>query len=199
MERVAECGVRCLRFGNINRMRHSSLRKHYLEAHVEGTPLGTKLKATRESLDEILAGIQADGAQDWVQIEKVLSAYRKDINKMEWVASKKAIPNSQVVFSTLNTSGGPYLSGERFDVLILDEATQASEPECWVGISHCKKVVLAGDHHQLPPVMKNPNKHLELTLFERLLDCYSGSFLSVQYRMHATIMAFPMGNYTKIS
>lgn len=96
-----------------------------------------------------------------------------------------------------------------FDVVIIDEATQALEPECWIALLKAKKAILAGDHLQLPPTIKTPVKigkkrktnktglsidtDLSTTLFDRLLEMYGDRvkrMLMVQYRMHQKIMEF---------
>ncbi|KAG1079387.1 hypothetical protein G6F42_023794 [Rhizopus arrhizus] len=96
-----------------------------------------------------------------------------------------------------------------FDVVIIDEATQALEAECWIALLKAKKAILAGDHLQLPPTIKTPIKmnqpkkakkgglstetDLSTTLFDRLLGMYGDKvkrMLMVQYRMHQKIMEF---------
>jgi DNA polymerase alpha-associated DNA helicase A len=103
------------------------------------------------------------------------------------------------------------LKDENFDVVIIDEASQALEAQCWVPLLHAKKVVLAGDHLQLPPTIKSLNSKtnakdkkdqegvikgmtLETTLFDRLLKIHGPGIkkmLTIQYRMHEKIMRFP--------
>ena len=100
---------------------------------------------------------------------------------------------------------------ERFDVVIIDEASQALEAQCWVPLLRASKVVLAGDHLQLPPTIKSLNSKtkkartkddegiikgmsLEITLFDRLLKLHGPGIkrmLTMQYRMHEKIMRFP--------
>ena len=104
--------------------------------------------------------------------------------------------NANVVHSTLNGAGSKYLKSHNFDVVIIDEASQALEAECWIPILKGKQLVLAGDHLQLPPTIKSHGdvaKNLELTLFERVLDLHGKSIktlLNVQYRMNEAIMKF---------
>lgn len=101
------------------------------------------------------------------------------------------------------------MMNREFDVVIIDEATQALEPECWIALLKAKKAILAGDHLQLPPTIKTPIKigtkkkanktglstdtDLSTTLFDRLLGMYGDRvkrMLMVQYRMHQKIMEF---------
>jgi DNA polymerase alpha-associated DNA helicase A len=105
------------------------------------------------------------------------------------------------------------LKDEQFDVVIIDEASQALEAQCWVPLLRAKKVVLAGDHLQLPPTIKSLNSKtkpkdkekkeeegiikgmtLETTLFDRILKMHGSGIkrmLTTQYRMHEKIMRFP--------
>lgn len=115
--------------------------------------------------------------------------------------------------STLHGAGGYQLRGERFDVVIIDEGSQALEAQCWIPLLLCagvEKLILAGDHLQLPPTVKSSAKppkidqagekrfriptSLEDTLFSRLLNLHGPDIkrlLNVQYRMHEDIMQFP--------
>ena len=79
---------------------------------------------------------------------------------------------------------------------VIDEACQSTEPACWIPLAHCKRVVLAGDHCQLPPtVLSRPalDDGLGISLLERLVEHFgtlATRRLQVQYRMHEAIMAF---------
>lgn len=119
-----------------------------------------------------------------------------------------------MVLSTLHGAGGYQLRGEKFDVVIIDEGSQALEAQCWIPLflsTGGSKLILAGDHLQLPPTVKSTAKELpkisqpkerrlriptslEDTLFSRLLDLHGDDIkrlLNVQYRMHEDIMHFP--------
>jgi DNA polymerase alpha-associated DNA helicase A len=116
-----------------------------------------------------------------------------------------------VVLATLHGAGGFQTKDEVFDVVIIDEASQALEAQCWVPLLRASKVVLAGDHLQLPPTIKSLNSKttkakardseelikgmtLETTLFDRLLRLHGPGIkrmLTTQYRMHEKIMRFP--------
>lgn len=100
-----------------------------------------------------------------------------------------------VVFST-HVSSGSLPDGLAFDVVVQDEASQATEPASCVSLQRAPKLVLAGDHLQLPPVVRSDEAArlgLGISLFERLFAVYGeshGNLLSVQYRMHASIAAW---------
>jgi superfamily I DNA and/or RNA helicase len=87
---------------------------------------------------------------------------------------------------------------EGFDVCIIDEAAQATEAICWIPILISKKLILAGDHKQLPPTVKSIDKDvikiLENTLFNKLIEKFGNKItkmLLVQYRMNELIMKWP--------
>ncbi|KAJ2676395.1 hypothetical protein IWW42_000684 [Coemansia sp. RSA 1085] len=116
----------------------------------------------------------------------------------------------KVVLTTLCSSGCPKLSKLKidFDVAIIDEAAQAIEAECWIAGIQAPKVILAGDHHQLPPTLLSPHNQsikrsaqspksigsgdlFTKTMFERIHDRFGDvvcQMLVTQYRMHADIM-----------
>lgn len=104
--------------------------------------------------------------------------------------------NANVILSTLTGSASHQLKNHNFDVVIIDEASQALEAECWIPILKGKLLILAGDHLQLPPTIKSTGltaKSLELTLFERLLESHGSkikTLLNTQYRMNEVIMRF---------
>lgn len=141
---------------------------------------------------------------------------RKEYRERERQCVTRLVRESKVVLATLHGSGGFQLRNETFDVLIIDEASQALEAQCWIPLLSAKKLILAGDHLQLPPTVKSsinaskskveiasdsdPSKSmfaagsLETTLFDRLLALHGSSIkrmLTTQYRMHEKIMRFP--------
>ena len=81
----------------------------------------------------------------------------------------------------------------QFDAVIIDEGSQSIEPETWIAAGHAKKLIIAGDHLQLPPTVTCPDaSDLGKTLFERLIGLYPEepvyNLLDTQYRMHLNIM-----------
>lgn len=106
------------------------------------------------------------------------------------------IKNAQIVLCTLNGASSHVLKNIEFDVVLIDEATQALESECWIAIQKGKKLILAGDPLQLPPTIKSqtgPSHPLSVTLFDRLLKVHGEGIkklLNVQYRMNDAIMHY---------
>jgi superfamily I DNA and/or RNA helicase len=120
---------------------------------------------------------------------------RKEANDAEFGLRRQIVQQSQVVLCTHGGVGGA-LSREKFDLVVMDEASQATEPLSWIPITLAKKVIFAGDSNQLPPTIYSKDaaeRGLSVTLFDRLqkhLPHGLQTLLRVQYRMHETIMTF---------
>jgi superfamily I DNA and/or RNA helicase len=121
---------------------------------------------------------------------------RDDIRDLKTQIFKQVWNASDVVVATHTVCGDPLIRAKAFDWVILDEATQGIEPATWIPIRHGGKVILAGDHCQLPPTVfrsRSGERGLGFTLFERLhevLGPKSKVRLERQYRMHENIMDF---------
>ena len=118
-----------------------------------------------------------------------------DARLMEKQAVSHVIDRAQVICATTTVDGGIF--GDRwFDLLVIDEACQSTEPPCWIPVCRCDKVILAGDHCQLPPTVLSQAAAKEgfaTSLVERLMKTGSDSvsrMLKVQYRMNDAIMQF---------
>jgi predicted DNA helicase len=121
---------------------------------------------------------------------------REDIRDLKAQIFKQVWNASDVVVATHTVCGDPLIQAKSFDWVILDEATQGIEPATWIPVRHAGKVILAGDHRQLPPTVLRPRPgghDLSFTLFERLHEILGPEFkvrLEKQYRMHEHIMDF---------
>ncbi|KJA25231.1 hypothetical protein HYPSUDRAFT_64818 [Hypholoma sublateritium FD-334 SS-4] len=87
-----------------------------------------------------------------------VKALRKEYRQREGGVVKSVLKDSQVVLATCHSSGGRQLYNQEFDVVIIDEATQALEAVCWIPIFKAKKLILAGDPMQLPPTILSNDK-----------------------------------------
>ena len=120
-----------------------------------------------------------------------------DARRLEAQAVEHILDSADVLCATTTALGSEVLGRRRFDLGVIDEACQSTEPGCWVPLLRCDKVVLAGDHCQLPPTLVSreaATAGLGVSLFERLMALFSGTIarqLLVQYRMHQAIMDFP--------
>ncbi|MEL7835104.1 IGHMBP2 family helicase [Fodinibius sp. Rm-B-1B1-1] len=143
-------------------------------------------------------GVSADKIQNmaqWLEIQDEVDELFGEADELREEAVNEIIESNQVICTTNSTAGSELLDNRSFDLVVIDEATQSTEPSCLIPITHGQKVIMAGDHRQLPPTVKNlkaANKGLKDTLFERLADSYPKhkSMLEIQYRMHKKIMNF---------
>jgi ATP-dependent RNA/DNA helicase IGHMBP2 len=118
-----------------------------------------------------------------------------EVERIEKYIVEDIKSHTNVHVATLIGSNHYPFQDETYDVLVIDEAAQALEPGCWVAILKTQKLILAGDHQQLPPTIKNQknsNNGLENTLFQKLIIKYpqASIMLETQYRSNEKIMAF---------
>ena len=121
----------------------------------------------------------------------------KDYKKEEKEAIKEVLSNVEVVLSTNTGAADPLIRGNGcFDLVIIDEAGQATEPSCWIPILQGKRCILAGDHRQLAPVVLSREAMeggLGMSLLERASSLHDGlltTTLTTQYRMHESIASW---------
>lgn len=144
-------------------------------------------------------GVSSEKIQDMaeaIELEDKIDNLFDESRQLEDKAVKQVLSAMNVVCTTNSTAGSGIMADHEFDVVVIDEATQATEPSCLIPITKAKKVIMAGDHKQLPPTIKNQEaakRGLEETLFERLAYEYGDvikDMLTKQYRMHEDIMNF---------
>lgn len=127
--------------------------------------------------------------------EKIDELFDK-VDDLEEKAVSEVLERSDVVCSTNSSSASQALEEEYFDLCVIDEATQATEPSCLIPSIKAEKLVMAGDHKQLPPTILNEEakrEGLDETMFERLIALFGDNvktLLKIQYRMHEKIMRF---------
>ncbi|MDZ7671384.1 MAG: IGHMBP2 family helicase [Halanaerobiales bacterium] len=133
---------------------------------------------------------------EWIKLQQEIDELFNKINKLEENAVKDLLEKADVVCATNSTAGSELLSEYNFDLIVIDEATQSTEPAALIPFIKGKKAVLIGDHKQLPPTILNEKaakKGLNKSMFERLYEIYGKSIrsmLEIQYRMHDDIMNF---------
>ncbi len=119
-----------------------------------------------------------------------------EVRKLEALAVERVLNEAKVVCATLTGLDSQLLGQRRYDVVVIDEACQSTEPANWVPLLRSNKLVLAGDHCQLPPTVLSPEaaeRGLSVSLMERLVATFGtdvSRLLTVQHRMHAAIMSF---------
>ncbi|KAJ0395504.1 hypothetical protein ATCC90586_001265 [Pythium insidiosum] len=124
----------------------------------------------------------------------------KRFKSLKRQAEREILQAADVICTTCVGAGDPRLANFRFRQVLIDEATQATEPECLIPIVQgAKHVVMVGDHCQLGPVVMNKkaaNAGLNQSLFDRLLKLDIRPFrLRVQYRMHPFLSEFPSNTF----
>ncbi|KAJ4417382.1 hypothetical protein N0V85_001862 [Neurospora sp. IMI 360204] len=206
VERLSPHKLPILRLGHPARLLPSVL-SHSLDVLTTTSDAGAIVKDVRAEMDAKQASIRKTrNGRERRAIYTELKELRKEYRERERRCVSDLVGRSKVVLATLHGAGGYQLKNEEFDVVIIDEASQALEAQCWVPLLWAKKAVLAGDHLQLPPTIKSLNSKaattkekkegqtLETTLFDRLLALHGPSIkrmLTTQYRMHEKIMRFP--------
>ena len=120
----------------------------------------------------------------------------KEITRTEQYIINDILSRAQVITATLVGANHYSVRPLRYHTVVIDEAGQAIEPACWIPILKADKLVMAGDHFQLPPTIKSSEaarEGLANTLMEKCVTLHPESvvLLEEQYRMHETIMGFP--------
>ena len=145
-------------------------------------------------------GVPASRIRDmaeWLKLQEVVNGIFSEIDRLEDSAVNKILNDAEVVCATNSTAGSEIMNGRNYELLVLDEATQSTEPEALIPLVKADRAVLAGDHRQLPPTILNKKageEGLAVSLFERLLEVHGNKIkemLKVQYRMNSVIMNFP--------
>jgi len=129
----------------------------------------------------------------WIKEDEKVERFFTAIRELEEAIVRDIVEKADVVLSTNGMIGSEALEGVTFDLAVIDEASQQMEPSTLLPMMRARRVVLAGDHRQLPPTVISDLDILKHSLFERLMDREEvpQKMLEVQYRMCETIMEFP--------
>ncbi|APX96752.1 AAA domain-containing protein [Natronorubrum daqingense] len=156
-------------------------------------------RAVDNALEALLEQLEEHGEIDADRVVRVgsESGVREDMQpyRLERAGEPEdrveTLQNAQVVAATTATCGSRVMKEQAFDVALVDEAAQLTEPGTCAAINLAERFVLVGDHEQLPPVVRAENDLTE-SLFERLVNCHpdAGVMLDRQYRMNQRIQAF---------
>lgn len=193
-EKLVDRGVNVLRIGNPTRVNDKMLSFTY-ERRFENHPLYPELWSIRKELRQLGGHARRSTYNERESIRNRMSRLRDRATVLEVQINADLFDRAHVIASTLISSNHRLLNGRHFGTLFIDEAAQALEAACWVAIRKADRVVLAGDHCQLPPTIKchdAARKGLECTLMEKIVANKPSvvSLLKVQYRMHKAIMQF---------
>ena len=190
-EKLSERGVNILRIGNPTRVTDRMLNDTY-ERRFERHPLYDQLWGIRRNIRQLYDSREGNRENRHQKIARL----KERATELEYTINESLFTDARVIACTLTGSAHHLLQGRRFGTLFIDEAAQALEASCWIAIQKADRVVLAGDHRQLPPTIKSPaalsgglDKTLMQTICENKPRCVS--MLNVQYRMCDEIMQFP--------
>ena len=142
-------------------------------------------------------GISAENMKSmakWIEISQEIDEAHDDIKRIENRMIKDIIGKSDVILATNSSAALEAIARTKFDVAVIDEASQATVPSILIPISKAHRFILAGDHKQLPPTIISEHAiELENTLFESLIEKYpfKSQLLNIQYRMNRLLMKFP--------
>jgi ATP-dependent RNA/DNA helicase IGHMBP2 len=200
LEKLVDHGEDAVRLGHPARVT-PALRSHTLDLLVEDHPdfllarkmMKEALRLFREA-DRRTRAKPAPGARQ--EARREAKSLLADARKQEDQAATNILDTARIVCATTTGLDGSMLGARRFDLAVIDEACQSTEPGSWIPLLRCDRVVLAGDHCQLPPTVVSreaAGAGFHRSLFERLMADLGPQIarrLTVQYRMHRSIMEF---------
>lgn len=196
-----EAGLDTVRIGNLSRIGEEVLRVT-LDEKVRANPEWDQIKKQRIEAEKIRKQAakykRSFGTEEKALRKQLFAEARatlKYADEMEDEMVKKVLQNANVIVTTLVSSATSLLNRMSFETVIIDEASQTTEPESWIAIGKAEKVILAGDPVQLPPTVKTRQAltlGLQKTLMDTLLEKkYPSHLLDTQYRMNAEVLSFP--------
>ena len=189
-EKLVDRGVNVLRIGNPTRVNDKMLGFTY-ERRFESHPDYPQLWAIRKAIRELRKN-RKKGSENYHQKMDRLKSRAAEI---ELRINAELFGEARVIACTLVGSAHHLLEGMKFGTLFIDEAAQALEAACWIPMKRASRVILAGDHCQLPPTVKSIaalRAGLGKTLMERIAENKPEvvTLLKIQYRMNDEIMRF---------
>ena len=134
----------------------------------------------------------------WIEYNQQIDELHDEIKRVENKMIRDIIETSDVILSTNSSAALESIARTKFDVAIIDEASQATIPSVLIPIAKAHRFILAGDHKQLPPtIISDKAQKLEKTLFEELIRIYpfKSQLLNIQYRMNSLLMKFPNAEF----
>ena len=189
-EKLVDRGINVLRIGNPTRVNDKMLGFTY-ERRFESHPDYPQLWAIRKAIRELRSN-RKKGSESFHQ---KMDRLRSRAAEIEIRINAELFGEARVIACTLVGSAHRLLEGMKFGTLFIDEAAQALEAACWIPMKRASRVILAGDHCQLPPTVKSIaalRAGLGKTLMERIAENKPEvvTLLKIQYRMNEDIMRF---------
>lgn len=189
-EKLVDRGINVLRIGNPTRVNDKMLSFTY-ERKFADHPDYPQLWSLRKAIRQ-LRSAKKRGSESF---HDKLDRLKSRATELEIRIHSELFGEARVVACTLMSANSRIMEGQKFGTLFIDEAAQALEAACWIAIRRASRVVLAGDHCQLPPTIKSfaaMKAGLDKTLMERIVENKPEvvTLLTVQYRMNEEIMRF---------
>jgi superfamily I DNA and/or RNA helicase len=198
--KVQSYGIEALRVGNITRIgdevahltMEEKIRSHQDWKHIK--KVKQQANEAEKQSQKFIRNFGAEERKERHMYRVEARELRKWAKQLEEKLITDIVDQSKVILTTLIGASHYSIDGCVFDTVVIDEASQCLEPECWVAIAKAKRVILAGDHRQLPPTVKSNEAislGLGITLLDVLTDRISSSYLlNMQYRMNDDILSF---------
>lgn len=191
-EKLVDRGVSVLRIGNPSRVNDKMLSFTY-ERRFESHPDYPQLWSIRKAIRELYARSRKGAEREAVR--QKINSLKDRATELEIRINESLFSEARVIACTLVGSANRLLIGQKFGTLFIDEAAQTLEAACWIPIRKADRVILAGDHCQLPPTVKAPEAlraGLGHTLMQTIVKSKPDtvSLLKLQYRMNDEIMRF---------
>ncbi|MFI5363310.1 MAG: AAA domain-containing protein, partial [Elusimicrobiota bacterium] len=203
LEKLLDTGLRVVRLGHPARTLEA-LRHANLAVQTEQDPVFEEVRRIDAERERLIHRKSSSGRRERAQLghderharEREVGRLWREARDLEFEIQRRIVSSAHIVLATHAGISKRHVKGD-FDLVALDEASQASEPLSWVPLTLAKKAVFAGDANQLPPTIYSKEAAeggLSVTLFDRLKDLLPANaqtLLRVQYRMHESIMKFP--------
>ncbi len=201
LERLLRHKLNAVRLGHPARVL-PELREHTLDLMVENHPdlkvarqLVREANQLRNKASRYTRAKPEPGARQQLRAEAKQLEF--DAERIERQVVAHLLDRAEVLCVTLTGLDSEVLGARQFDLAVIDEACQSTEPACWIPLLRSQRVVLAGDHFQLPPTVVSHEAEragFGISLQERLIERFGAAAISrrltEQYRMHAAIMSF---------
>ena len=199
LEGLLDLGVKALRIGRPVKVREA-LRSATLDAVLEDHPMQEELALLQDEQRELRKALPSLKGKEKGLMHRDINHNQKEIRRLEDTMTASVLDEAEVICATTIGCGHRLLESRRFPVVLMDEATQATEPSALVPlVKGCRQLVLVGDHQQLPPTVLSRDAEkggLNRSLFDRLIACgLASTMLTTQYRMHPIMREFPSARF----
>jgi len=199
LEGLLDLGVKALRIGRPVKVREA-LRSATLDAVLEDHPMQEELAFLQDEQRELRKALPSLKGKEKGLMHRDINHNQKEIRRLEDTMTASVLDEAEVICATTIGCGHRLLESRRFPVVLMDEATQATEPSALVPlVKGCRQLVLVGDHQQLPPTVLSRDAEkggLNRSLFDRLIACgLASTMLTTQYRMHPIMREFPSARF----